>query len=226
MTAPDYLPFVERMIQRYEGGYGWDAGDSGGPTKFGITCYDLAEYEHLKMNSMTAWAPRVRAMSLSVADQIYASKYATQCCFDQLNAGCDCVVFDFGVNSGSSRAIRYAQTVVGAHCDGLLGPATLEAINSHDPRDFVNRLCDVRLRFMRGLRIWSRFGRGWSQRVADLRGYSLAIIPKPQLGAMHRPPPPEKPTRTGHSKELRIPKAFGKAYHPHDLKELKATHQE
>ena len=224
MTAVDYVPFVERMIHRYEGGYGWDAGDSGGPTCWGITCYDLAEFEHQKMNSMAAWASRVRAMPISVADQIYRTKYATQCCFDQLGPGKDCVVFDFGVNSGSSRAIKYAQTVVGAHCDGLLGPATLEAINGHDPRDFVTRLCAVRLRFLKGLGIWSRFGRGWAARVADLRGYSLNLIPK-QAALMGARIKKEKPTKTGHSKELRIPRAFGKGYHPDDLKQIKELHE-
>jgi lysozyme family protein len=99
----DYQAFVERMIARYEGGYGWDRRDPGGPTKFGITCYDLAEYLGEKMNSMSAWAPRVKAMTLATADEIYKKKYATACQFDALNAGCDCVVFDFGVNSGSSQ---------------------------------------------------------------------------------------------------------------------------
>ena len=224
MTQADYTPFVERMIARYEGNYGWDAGDSGGPTKFGITCYDLAEHRNEKMTSMARWAPLVRAMTLSEADQIYQHKYAQQCCFYQLNAGCDCALFDFGVNSGSSRAIKYAQTVVGAHCDGLLGPATLEAINGHDPRDFVTRLCAVRLRFLKGLGIWSRFGRGWAARVADLRGYSLNLIPK-QAALMGARIKKEKPTKTGHSKELRIPRAFGKGYHPDDLKQIKELHE-
>jgi len=224
MTAVDYVPLVERMIHRYEGGYGWDAGDSGGPTCWGITCYDLAEFEHQKMNSMAAWASRVRAMPISVADQIYRTKYATQCCFDQLGPGKDCVVFDFGVNSGSSRAIRYVQGVVGVHQDGVLGPQTLEAINAHDPKGFINGLCDARLRFMRGLRIWSRFGRGWSSRVGDLRAYSLNLIPKPP-GVMGAKLKPERPTRIGHSKELRIPRAFGKAYERKDLQEIKAQHE-
>jgi lysozyme family protein len=224
MTVADFRPFVERMINRYEGGYGWDAGDSGGPTKYGITCYDLAEHRHEKMTSMAHWAPIVRAMTLQEADDIYAQKYAVQCSFNAMNAGPDCAVFDFGVNSGSSRAIKYAQTVVGAHCDGLLGPATLEAINAHDPRDFIVRLCNVRLRFLRGLGIWSRFGRGWAARVADLRVYSVHLIPKP-AGMMAARIKPEKPTKTGHSKELRIPKAFGKGYHEDDLKALKASHE-
>jgi len=212
------------MIDRYEGGYGWDAGDSGGPTKYGITCYDLAEHRHQKMDSMSRWAPIVRAMSLQEADDIYAQKYAVQCAFNAMNAGPDCVVFDFGVNSGSSRSVRYAQQVVGVHVDGEMGPVTLEAINNHDPADFVKALCNARLRFLRGLGIWSRFGKGWAARVADLRVYSLKLIPPPP-GTLAKPLKPEKPTKTGHSKELRIPRAFAKGYHPDDLKDLTAFHQ-
>ena len=167
----NYKAFVDRMIQRYEGGYGWDRSDPGGPTNFGITCYDLAEHRHQKMTSMSAWAPLVRAMSLQEAEDIYASKYATACRFDDLNSGPDCAIFDFGVNSGPSRAIKYAQMVVGTARDGILGPITLAAINHMDPNKFVDDICDFRLGFLRALGTWSTFGRGWASRVADLRGY-------------------------------------------------------
>jgi lysozyme family protein len=222
MTAADYTPFVERMINRYEGGYGWDRADSGGPTKFGITCYDLAEHRHERMDSMARWASLVRAMTITEADVIYQTKYAKQCCFNELLSGTDCVVFDFGVNSGSSRAIKYAQTVVGVGIDGVLGPTTLNAINEHDPRDFINRLCNVRLNFLRGLRIWSNFGRGWSARVFDLRKYSLALIPVVHTGLMMK----VKKPKLFEEKENRIPKSFAKAYHPDDLAELKRQHQQ
>jgi len=225
MTAANYTSFVERMIGRYEGGWGWDRNDSGGPTKFGITCYDLAEHRHQRMDSMQRWAPLVRAMPLSEADTIYREKYATACCFNELNSGCDCVVMDFGVNSGSSRAVRYAQGVVDVHQDGVLGPVTLEAINKYDSKDFINELCNSRLRFLRGLRIWGSFGRGWAARVKDLRAYSLALIPKPP-GALGEVPEPEKPTTSGHAKEMRIPKAFGKGYDHEELHELREQHGE
>jgi lysozyme family protein len=172
----NYQAFVERMIGRYEGGYGWNAKDPGGPTKYGITCYDLAEFLGQRMNSMSAWAPRVKAMSLQVADEIYHNKYARACQFDALNSGCDCVVFDFGVNSGPSRAVRFSQAIVHTAADGILGPITLAAINSQDPASFINKLCDARLAFLRQLGTWKTFGRGWSARVKDLRQYSLALL--------------------------------------------------
>src|SRR5215472_2184254 len=70
--------------------YGWDKSDPGGPTKYGITCYDLAEFMHEKMDRMARWAPIVNAMTLATADQIYQQKYAVQCDFNDLMAGADC----------------------------------------------------------------------------------------------------------------------------------------
>jgi lysozyme family protein len=176
MTVADYNPFVDRMISRYEGGYGWNRNDPGGPTKDGITCYDLADFMHRRMDSMAAWAPIVRDMPLSTAEQIYGTKYATACAFNALNVGKDCVEFDFGVNSGPSRAVRYSQRVVSVGEDGVLGPRTLAAINAYDPTRFINELCDARLEFLRGLHTWSTFGAGWGSRVRDLRAYSLALL--------------------------------------------------
>ncbi len=179
----NYKAFVERVIQRYEGGYGWDRADPGGPTNYGITCYDLAEHRHQKMTSMSAWAPIVRAMPLQEAEDIYATKYASACRFNDLNSGPDCAIFDFGVNSGSSRAIKYAQMVVGTTRDGVLGPITLAAINAMDSNKFVDDLCDFRLHFLKGLHTWKVFGVGWTRRVADVRNYSHRVTGAAASGA-------------------------------------------
>jgi lysozyme family protein len=209
MTIVDYVPFVERMIQRYEGGYGWDAKDPGGPTKYGITCFDLAEYRGQVMDSMPKWAPIVKAMSLREADDIYAVKYATATRFNELGAGKDCVVFDFSVNSGPSRAIKYAQGVVGVSQDGVMGPITLAAINAVASDQFINELCDRRLHFLKGLRTWATFGRGWAARIRDLRAYSLGLLA-----------PSPKATGGLQAKPRRIARAFAKAYGEEELRAL------
>jgi len=44
--------------------------------------------------------------------------------------------------------------------------------------DFINKMCDERLRFMKSLKggsMWTKYGTGWGNRVADLRTYSLAL---------------------------------------------------
>lgn len=171
----NYEAFCDRMINRYEGGYGWDRADPGGPTKYGITCYDLAEFMGKHMDSMSGWAPIVRAMTLDTALQIYANKYASRSRFNELNSGCDCVVFDYLVNSGLN-SIWMAQSVEGFPRSNVLNDVLLAKINGGSSTYFVDTMCDRRLAFLRGLRTWSVFGGGWASRVADLRQYCHRLI--------------------------------------------------
>lgn len=202
----DYAPFCDRMVERYEGNYGWNKDDPGGPTKFGITCYDLAEYMGKKMDSMAAWAPIVKAMTLQTAEDIYATKYATACDFDALGPGKDTTIFDFLVNSGRT-SIRVTQELVGVPVDGVMGPVTLAAVNNYNPVAFINSLCAARMSFLRSLSIWPVFGAGWTARVTDLRSYSLALT---------MPKAAESPA-TYSAKPSRIPDAYGKGYDPEQI---------
>ena len=171
----NYKAFVDRMITRYEGNYGWDRGDDGGPTKFGITCYDLAEYLGKNMNSMSAWAPTVRAMPLETAEAIYIKKYAAKDRFNQLESGTDCVMFDFGVNSGTMRPVWIAQHVLRLPTSSSFTDDLLHAINEEPAHHFIDQMCDARMAYLRGLKNWSTFRGGWTSRVADLRGYCHRI---------------------------------------------------
>jgi lysozyme family protein len=175
----DYQPFIARLIDRYEGGYGWDKGDPGGPTKYGITCYDLAEHRHQKMTSMATWAPIVQAMSRPEAEQIYATKYANGIQFDYLNPGCDTVLLDYGVNSGDSRPIRVARALLKVDGGPTMTPDLVAAVNKADQNWFIDAVCTERLYFMHQIRqgtAWAKFGGGWGARVADLKTYSKALV--------------------------------------------------
>lgn len=176
----DYVPFTGRMIGRYEGGYGWDRGDPGGPTKYGITCYDLAEHRGQKMDSMARWAPIVQAMTLAEAEEIYKTKYAGAILFDRLPAGVDCVMMDYAVNSGVGRAIPVARKMTGVAGNTFKADDYLLAgIEKYGAKKFVDDMCAERLRFMHAIRggsSWVRFGHGWQSRVDDLRVYSEHLV--------------------------------------------------
>lgn len=159
----DYTAFIDRVIHSYEGGYGWNKKDPGGPTKYGITCFDLAEHRGQKMTSMATWAPIVQAMPLSEAEDIYRTKYAVKCGFDALPAGPDCCVLDYGINSGISRAL--------ASKNAILRGSTIQLYGA---KKFVDSMCAERLQFMHAIRggsAWAEFGHGWGARVADLQAY-------------------------------------------------------
>lgn len=189
----NYAPFIDRVIKRYEGGYGWDKKDPGGPTNDGITCYDLAEHRGQKMTSMATWAPVVKAMPLSEAEDIYRTKYAKGLYFDLLRSGADTVVLDYGINSGVARPFRVARTLL--NFTDPSNPALIAAINAAhaaDPKWFIDAMCQERLHFMhqiRGGTAWSEYGKGWGTRVADVNTYSDNLT-----SGLALPPPPDAPT--------------------------------
>lgn len=207
----DYQTFIDRLINRYEGGYGWNKKDPGGPTKYGITCYDLAQHRGQPMSSMVEWADAVKAMPLTEAEDIYRDKYAKAVVFNALPAGIDCCMFDYAVNSGAARANRVASALVGRPAATLMTEDLLAAVKKVDPKWFVNAMCQERLHFMhqiRGGEAWAEFGNGWQKRVDDLDVYCIALINKdtrpaapdltstPTPKAVH-PPAPATGTITG-----------------------------
>jgi lysozyme family protein len=193
-----YQPFIDRVIHRYEGGYGWNQRDPGGPTNFGITCFDLAEHRHQTMTNMSAWVDRVKNMTLPEAEDIYSSKYAATIHFADLPAGVDCCMLDYGINSGDARPILVARRLVGVAGPNRMDQALLDAIKRRDPAQFINTMCDERLRFMHSIKggsMWVEFGRGWQTRVDDLRAYCFhaaagtigAALPVPDLTKVTTP---------------------------------------
>ncbi len=47
---------------------------------------------------------------------------------DELPAGLDYAVFDFGVNSGISRAVKFLQRLIGVAADGRMTDAVVAAV--------------------------------------------------------------------------------------------------
>src|SRR5690242_3601962 len=98
MAASTYDDALARLLA-HEGGYTNHPDDPGGPTNFGITIADYRRYARAD-----ATAADVRAMSVEEAKAIYRKRYwdAQRC--DDLPAGVDYAVFDYGVNSGIGRS--------------------------------------------------------------------------------------------------------------------------
>ena len=143
----------ERLIG-HEGGYVNDPRDPGGETKFGISKRSYP-------------AEDIKALTLERAKAIYRRDFWGV-------AGCDAVpdamrfdLFDMAVNSGPVTAIKTLQRSAGVTPDGLLGPITLQALNSTPAPRLVARFNGHRLDFMTDLKTWSVFGKGWAKRVAS-----------------------------------------------------------
>ncbi|TCR64700.1 glycosyl hydrolase 108 family protein [Bosea sp. BK604] len=188
------------ITARWEGGWSDHKADPGGKTMYGVT-----------QATLSAWLGRpasdseIRNLSKATALQIYRKNYWDRIGADNLPPGVDLCVYDFGVNSGPSRAVKSLQAAVGAKADGWVGKETLKAIVIEDRRELINALCDRRLAFLKSLPTWKTFGKGWGNRVADIRKRAMAMAAggvQPEMGpkvpeggtAKALPPPPVEKT--------------------------------
>jgi lysozyme family protein len=161
------------FVLREEGGYVNDPRDPGGETKFGIS---KRAHPGLDIKALT----EAGAIALYTADEWRALACA------HLPAGLDLVAFDAGVNSGVLRGARWLQQALKVTPDGRIGPATLAAATAQPALPVIEAACASRMRFLRGLRTFATFGRGWSARVArvEARATSMALT---ALGRDPRP---------------------------------------
>jgi lysozyme family protein len=187
MSASSFDVALARLLA-HEGGYSNHPADPGGPTKFGITLADYRRY--LKPDGTAA---DVRAMRVEEAKAIYRERYWNALRCDELPAGLDYAVFDYGVNSGVSRSARALRQIVGLAKDGGIDAGVLAAVRGSDAARLTAALCDERLAFLQRLRTWPVFGRGWGRRVAEVRTASLALA----RGQPLRQPQPSKTLRRG-----------------------------
>jgi lysozyme family protein len=177
-------PTAIKGVLAHEGGYTNHPADPGGPTNWGITIHDARMYW-----KSDASAADVKAMPLSVAQDIYKKRYwdAQRC--DELPAGLDYSIFDYGVNSGIGRSGKVLRRVLGLPDNtSVVTQAVLDAVAKRDPKELIAAVNDERLRFLKALKTWPVFGTGWGRRVTEVRALSLALTQgKPALKATPTP---------------------------------------
>jgi lysozyme family protein len=163
---------VFAFTYKEEGGYSNDAHDPGGATNYGIIQTEYNGYRATK-----ALAPQsVRYITKAEADEIYTMYYWNKVHGDDLPGGIDLVVYDYAVNSGVSRAVKYMQRLLKVTVDGKLGPITLAAAQAVDAKDFIISFDSARLSFLQSLSIWQYFGKGWAARVRRATTTALQLM--------------------------------------------------
>lgn len=147
----DFDGAFKRLIG-HEGGYVNDPADPGGETKYGISKRSYRGED-------------IAGMTLARAKTIYLRDFWGP-------AGCDAVqgavkfdLFDTAVNTGVKQAILFLQRSVGEVDDGILGPRTLQAVQSMNPWQLLARFNGHRLLHATDLKNWPAHGRGWAKRI-------------------------------------------------------------
>ena len=162
------------MLLVHEGGFVNHPSDPGGMTNLGVT---KAVYE--------AWVGHpidertMRALTPAMVAPLYRKKYWDAVRGDELASGLDYATFDFAVNSGVGRAVKTLQECVGVFPDGGFGPKTMAAVSQFKGdavKTLIEEVCDKRLVFLKLLKTWSVFGRGWERRVNEVKAEALKML--------------------------------------------------
>ena len=160
-----------KLMLKSEGGYVNNPADPGGMTNLGVT---KATWEN--------WVGResdeaeMRGLTPEKVEPLYKKKYFDAVRGDELPAGLDYLMFDFAVNAGAGRAIKTLQTAVGVTPDGGFGSITMAAVQAVDPVELIERFSQAKEDFYRSLTTFSTFGKGWLNRVADVKQHATLMV--------------------------------------------------
>ena len=142
----------------HEGGFSDHKADPGGKTQFGIT--ERVARAH-------GFTGDMRTLTRDEAKRIYRADYWEPVRADELPQQVRFDVFDGAVNSGVKQSIKWLQRAAGVTDDGVIGPKTLAAVHAQTPDRVAKRYNGHRLRFMKDLKNWPSFSRGWAERIAS-----------------------------------------------------------
>lgn len=180
MTAQNYAQALKRVLA-HEGGYANHPEDPGGATMKGVTQAVYDAYRKRRGLSTRS----VRLIEEPELQAIYRQQYWDAIQGDKLPAGIDYVVFDGAVNSGPLQSVKWLQRALGnVVVDGMIGDATLAAVEAYpNLAKLIDAICDRRLAFLKALKTWGTFGKGWSSRVTGVRSAGKAMVQGRSPGA-------------------------------------------
>jgi len=158
----------------HEAGFVDNKDDPGGMTNLGVTAATWAMWVGHDVNEK-----QMRALTPSIVAPLYKRKYWDACRADELISGLDYAVFDYAVNSGVGRAIKALQNCVGVAPDGGFGTTTMAAVSQFKgdaAKTLIEEYCDNRLQFLKSLKTFPVFGKGWEKRVNEVKAMSLKML--------------------------------------------------
>lgn len=152
------------LMLKSEGSFVNHPQDPGGMTNLGVTKRVWEQWVGRESNEK-----EMRSLTPAMVEPLYKRKYWDACRCDDLPEGLDYLVFDFAVNAGPGRSIKILQTAVGTTPDGIIGPKTLAAVRAVDPHELIEKFSVAKTQFYESLPTFPTFGRGWLNRVADVK---------------------------------------------------------
>lgn len=153
-------------------GYANDPDDLGGPTMCGVTLATYTEYCRRKGYPRPT-AVRLKAIKYADWLAILKTMFWDRWKADQIiNASIALMLVDFVWGSGK-YGVTVPQKVLGVTADGIVGPKTLAAINSRDPKQLFAELKAARKayyeRICNSRPTNKKYLKGWLNRLNDIK---------------------------------------------------------
>ena len=170
MAAENYVTCLE-IILHHEGGYVNHPKDPGGETNLGVTKRVYEDFGGTK---------DMKDLVREDVEPIYKKNYWDRMKCDDVPAGLDLCLFDFGVNAGTGRSAKYLQRMIGTVADGGIGPNTLRALGNYieevGTEGAIKNFQSKRQEYYESLSTFETFGRGWTRRVDETTQAALGMI--------------------------------------------------
>lgn len=153
------------IIKKWEGGYINDPDDSGGATNKGVTLATFRQFygkdktaEDLKKLTDAQW---LYIFLNGYWDKMKASQIKNQAIAN--------IVVDWAWASGPGTATKCIQDILGVDVDGIVGPKTLQAINTAPQNSLFDKIKSARIKFVERLAELrpkdKKFLSGWKNRI-------------------------------------------------------------
>ncbi len=162
------LPPAEVFAKARKTGYANDPDDAGGATMCGITIATFQAYCRKKGYPVPT-VTRLRNMTYGEWYEVYKSLFWDKWLADSIrNQAVANILVDWVWASGSS-GIKIPQRILGVKQDGIVGPKTLEAVNTSDPKWLFDKIHDERIKFVEDIvrrkPSQKKFLNGWKRRI-------------------------------------------------------------
>jgi len=166
-------PTCYKAVRVYEGGNDDDPHDPGGRTSRGII---QREWDKYRKTHPGRPADVWKAPDADIAE-IYRNNYWSAQGCGTVPSGVDESVFDYGVNSGIGRSQKVLRRCLHLPDKTPYSKVaeSLSALTGAQVSVLIDAINDERIAFLRQLRIWKYYGKGWSSRVASVRKLSHNI---------------------------------------------------
>lgn len=166
----DYRPLVP-FIRKWEGGFVNDPYDKGGATNAGVTIVTYRAYRKSKGYAATT-VDDLKRMSSAEWREIFKTLYWDRWRGDDIRSQSVANILVDWIWASGVWGIKIPQRLLGVAVDGVVGPATLDALNAHDPQKVFDTVMSARVQFIddicRRTPTNERFRRGWMNRLNDI----------------------------------------------------------